>query len=972
LAKGCAGTPIVNGNRDTQCAEGYAGVRCELCNTGLDYVMQVGGSCGKCDSHGVDLTTVAPFLILIFVLIWFVLSLVKSNDMARCIGWASHDDLKRRMRANFEKRAAKFRILVGFCQVASRVADCFTLSFPPQVLVFLESLVVFEFVDIFRFLVVPNCLFKISYYSRIMLVVCLPLGVALLAYAFSGYMWCKPKDKSKFKIAVAKSSFVTRVRAVRDSKSRWLFEVALLLAFTCLPSFCQTLYTYFDCKLYEDGKTYLVVDPSIECHDDTYKVVMGVFAAPLAVLAPLLIIGFYVLELWRWRGKLLPPVSRPEDLYEHTLAAIPSNALVAEMHEIHAAVREARKTQVAKDALAAIVAMQARYRGIQSRTRCTEDSITGFIVNMSEVAAKEEAKRAKSRRLSWREKRQRLQSTIEKNKVKIPRRLSYKVENAEERAMKKGDVGVSVVQVRAAFERQEQAKGRAHAIEWLQLLVRATYTDIRHLEFLFMAYRPEYFWFEAFELMRKFLLVGFPLLTQLASTTKTEALWGTCIMCGLLVYVSSLDPFIRRSNQRLTIPVYTQLVVTMVAGMGAAVADDDRDTQRFIGFVVVGTAAPLLAVLSFAVFDPEGDTVIARKGMEWINILIGKSKARSIKMLKPLVDSVLRDSRLQWADLEPLVLGTFSIEDVDHARADPVGFVEKLKRTAMTDDMHTALLPRLQDSLEPILGEYGLTWEDTLPLKARFETYGDVFELVEDPKRLLERMANAGDPSMNKKLIISKYKPVLQPQVEKQDLQWKEVVKVMYELSATKLRRSLDDPMGLLDFVSSASTLALGLRFGHNLRVVEVLPRCQANRRGVHPGDLLISVDGVTLTFDGVNRADTTVAVLLIAAKLTKKEIKLRFRTPEGGGKEVVFSLLALLDSSEREKEKASRPAKGSPPGPKPVNAGPDHSLSPRRIRASKDDLEAVAEASIPISIEDLDGRLTTASSEDERYPKSP
>jgi hypothetical protein len=520
LEEACAGNAIQSSNRDYQCAEGYVGVRCELCDTGKDYVKQVGGTCGSCADGGVMLTTVMPLLILIIFLVWFDFWLIKSDLVARCFGWESHEHFRHGLRPKLEKRAAKFRILVGFCQVFCRIPVSFRLIFPPQVVVFIEGLVVFEFIDIFRFFVVPNCLFKLTYYVKIVFVVCCPLCVAIIAYVLSGYACTKPRGKTK-KITASKGAH-SSVSGAKHKRQQWLFEVALLLAFVCFPSFCHTLFRYFDCQAYEDGYTYLVVDPSIECHDANYKAMAGVFAGPLAVLVPLAIVCFYVGELWRWRKQLCPAVSRPEDLDDSMLARIPSNALVASLHDIHAVVREAPKGQLAKDAMSAIVKMQACFRGNQSRLQEREHTIEGFITNMSEVAAKAKAKEAKTKRLSWREKKRKaMQYSIEKNKAlknekgkgstkgkgKLSRRASRRITIVSKvvNKVKKLDVqvGVSLAEVKAAFEIQEQSKGPEHAVRWLQLLARATCLEIRHLEFLFIAYRPEYYWFEAFELLRK-------------------------------------------------------------------------------------------------------------------------------------------------------------------------------------------------------------------------------------------------------------------------------------------------------------------------------------------------------------------------------------------------------------------------------------------------------------------------------------
>ena len=57
-----------------------------------------------------------------------------------------------------------------------------------------------------------------------------------------------------------------------------------------------------------------------------------------------------------------------------------------------------------------------------------------------------------------------------------------------------GEVGVTRAELVAAFERQAKASGKENAVEWLQIIVRRIRGDARHLEFLYAAYRPGYFW----------------------------------------------------------------------------------------------------------------------------------------------------------------------------------------------------------------------------------------------------------------------------------------------------------------------------------------------------------------------------------------------------------------------------------------------------------------------------------------------
>ena len=148
--------------------------------------------------------------------------------LARHAGWKTRSEVLHGLRENFERRASKFRILVGFTQVVSRITVTFRLTFPPIVAEWLRWLNVFEFLNVFHFAFIPNCLYSLDYYDQLL---CEVLGPA-------------------FVLVVALVGFEV-------TKQRWMYELFLLLSFVCYPAFCDSLFLFFDCKLYEDGETYL-------------------------------------------------------------------------------------------------------------------------------------------------------------------------------------------------------------------------------------------------------------------------------------------------------------------------------------------------------------------------------------------------------------------------------------------------------------------------------------------------------------------------------------------------------------------------------------------------------------------------------------------------------------------------------------------------------------------------------------------
>eukprot|EP00935_MAST-01C_sp_MAST-1C-sp1_P000904 g904.t1 len=478
------------------------------------------------------------------------------------------------LRENFERRASKFRILVGFTQVLSRVPVTFRLTFPPIVTDFLHWLDVFEFLNIFHFAFTPNCLHSLDYYDRLMARV---LGPAItLALAYIGHQL---------------------------TRQQWMYEVFLLLSFVCYPAFCDSLFRFFDCREYEDGERYLVIDPSVRCTDEKYIAYVPVVTM-FSIVLPFGIIAIYFYELISNRQLLRPRVYLPSALTEEELAKIPRATL-----------------------------------------RLTQPS-----------------------------------TPAETNKAQAERKKALDSEGSSSvRAVlqpQQMERGVSLDELDEEYEQMKRKEGKAKTIEWLQILVRDTREDARHLDFLTNAYRPMFYWFEGLEMLRKFLLTGFPLLTRLLSPgSNSESVWGTVLMALIAFYISRIQPYVNSEDQGLAMPVHLQLIITMVAGMGnevmASGGDAGAGRDIFVAFLVIGTALPVLLVLMYRVIDPNNATALAKRTIVLYQKMQANSRGKLLWRLRAVLQPGLPNgadgvAELAWQDLERFVEG---IKAPDELRA---------------------------------------------------------------------------------------------------------------------------------------------------------------------------------------------------------------------------------------------------------------------------------------------------------------
>jgi hypothetical protein len=115
-------------------------------------------------------------------------------------------------------------------------------------------------------------------------------------------------------------------------------------------------------------------------------------------------------------------------------------------------------------------------------------------------------------------------------------------------------LGVTKEELAGAFSARKQNAGTDHAVEWLQIVLREARGGAEHLGFLYAPYKPQFYWFEGFEMIRKFLLTGAPLLVRLVSQgSNTESVWGTMLTAAFTNYVNSVAPYVDEEDQMLSL-----------------------------------------------------------------------------------------------------------------------------------------------------------------------------------------------------------------------------------------------------------------------------------------------------------------------------------------------------------------------------------------------------------------------------------
>jgi hypothetical protein len=219
----CPGLPM-NNSRDQQCREGHTGVRCETCAGAQGFTRRVDRLCSRCTDMEVTWTAIGlALLVLVPVCVCCLWRCAIRPILCMLMG-CNPTELSRRLRDNYHARAIKFRILVNFTQVVSRIPVTYRLKFPPNVIAFLSALDFFELLNVFHFIFVPNCFYHLDYYQQLMSQVLLPTAVLIISFA-----------------------------GFRIGKCQWAHEVFLLLSYVAYPALCDSLFRFFDCKVTQSG-----------------------------------------------------------------------------------------------------------------------------------------------------------------------------------------------------------------------------------------------------------------------------------------------------------------------------------------------------------------------------------------------------------------------------------------------------------------------------------------------------------------------------------------------------------------------------------------------------------------------------------------------------------------------------------------------------------------------------------------------
>ncbi len=149
-------------------------------------------------------------------------------------------------RAAIAERSMKLRILLSFTQVCTRLKASFRLQLPPAVIQLFRALSWFEFFDLFMLTASIEC---VQVHDLIDTIWIQSMGALLLLVVMLTLSRVDP----------------------RAARRRVWMDLVLGFSFLIYPSMTATLFSFFDCREFEDGKSYLLSDPTIDCNSSRYN-----------------------------------------------------------------------------------------------------------------------------------------------------------------------------------------------------------------------------------------------------------------------------------------------------------------------------------------------------------------------------------------------------------------------------------------------------------------------------------------------------------------------------------------------------------------------------------------------------------------------------------------------------------------------------------------------------------------------------
>ena len=173
------------------------------------------------------------------------------------------------------------------------------------------------------------------------------------------------------------------------------------------------------------------------------------------------------------------------------------------------------------------------------------------------------------------------------------------------------------------------------------------------------------------------------------------------------------------------------------------------------------------------------------------------AKRMLLAKLRPRLQPIFSKEGLEWADALVAFELIDELSELHAAIANPAAFLERVI-AGSGDVAKRMVLAKLRPKLEPIINKQGLQWADVRSAFEQIDSMSELQEALTAPGAFLERLVNGVGPAA-KRMLLAKLRPKLEPIINKQGLQWPDVLSAFEQIdSISELQEALSSPADFL------------------------------------------------------------------------------------------------------------------------------------------------------------------------------
>lgn len=215
--------------------------------------------------------------------------------------------------------------------------------------------------------------------------------------------------------------------------------------------------------------------------------------------------------------------------------------------------------------------------------------------------------------------------------------------------------------------------------------------------------------------------------------------------------------------------------------------------------------------LQAAIQDPEAfiESLVQSVAPAAAKLTFRMAMKAVIQRLQPVLEPMLKAKQLVWADVLPALEMIDTLDELEEACDDPKAFLAKLASESVGPIAKKMALARVRPKLEPKLKERKLEWADVLPVLEAVDSVKTIIEAMEDPDTFITKLLTDAGGTVAKKMAIARLRPMLEPKLAQQGLEWADTLPSVEMLTTLEeLQLAIEDPDAFVKRLTASSESA--------------------------------------------------------------------------------------------------------------------------------------------------------------------